>query len=36
MEETPNWQEIYSIAYITTLGFEKIREILDSEPVAIW
>lgn len=36
MEATPCWQEIYSIAYITTLGFEKVREILSSEPVAIW
>jgi transient receptor potential cation channel subfamily M member 3 len=36
MEATPCWQEVYSIAYITTLGFEKVREILSSEPVAIW
>lgn len=35
MEMTPNWQEVYSIAYITTLGCEKIREIISSEPVAI-
>uniref|UniRef100_A0A1B0A222 Ion transport domain-containing protein n=1 Tax=Glossina pallidipes TaxID=7398 RepID=A0A1B0A222_GLOPL len=35
MEATPRWQEIYSIAYIATLGFEKIREIISSEPVAI-
>uniref|UniRef100_A0AAG5D5K6 Transient receptor potential cation channel trpm n=1 Tax=Anopheles atroparvus TaxID=41427 RepID=A0AAG5D5K6_ANOAO len=35
MEETPSWQEFYSIAYITTLGCEKIREIVSSEPVAI-
>ncbi|XP_059613216.1 transient receptor potential cation channel trpm isoform X3 [Phlebotomus argentipes] len=35
MERTPNWQEVYSIAYITTLGCEKIREIISSEPVAI-
>lgn len=27
--------EVYSIAYITTLGCEKIREIISSEPVAI-
>ncbi|XP_037946393.1 transient receptor potential cation channel trpm-like isoform X3 [Teleopsis dalmanni] len=31
----PRWQEFYSIAYITALGFEKIREIISSEPVAI-
>ncbi|XP_037922702.1 transient receptor potential cation channel trpm isoform X4 [Hermetia illucens] len=35
MAPTPRWQEIYSIAYITTLGCEKIREIISSEPVAI-
>ncbi|XP_077298276.1 transient receptor potential cation channel, subfamily M isoform X2 [Arctopsyche grandis] len=35
MERTPSWQELYSIAYITTLGCEKIREIVCSEPVAI-
>ncbi|XP_055839433.1 transient receptor potential cation channel trpm isoform X4 [Episyrphus balteatus] len=35
MGPTPRWQEVYSIAYITTLGFEKIREIISSEPVAI-
>ncbi|XP_052873774.1 transient receptor potential cation channel trpm [Anopheles cruzii] len=35
MEETPSWQECYAIAYITTLGCEKIREIVSSEPVAI-
>ncbi|KAH8336679.1 hypothetical protein KR059_000857 [Drosophila kikkawai] len=35
METMPRWQEWYSIAYITTLGFEKVREIISSEPVAI-
>lgn len=35
MEPTPNWQELYAIAYITTLGCEKIREIVSSEPVAV-
>uniref|UniRef100_A0A6P4EGP4 Transient receptor potential cation channel trpm isoform X1 n=1 Tax=Drosophila rhopaloa TaxID=1041015 RepID=A0A6P4EGP4_DRORH len=35
MEKMPRWQEWYSIAYITTLGFEKVREIISSEPVAI-
>uniref|UniRef100_A0A182WB94 Transient receptor potential cation channel trpm n=1 Tax=Anopheles minimus TaxID=112268 RepID=A0A182WB94_9DIPT len=35
MEETPSWQEFYAISYITTLGCEKIREIVSSEPVAI-
>ncbi|XP_032590559.1 transient receptor potential cation channel trpm isoform X3 [Drosophila grimshawi] len=35
MKPMPRWQEWYSIAYITTLGFEKVREIISSEPVAI-
>ncbi|XP_033235031.1 transient receptor potential cation channel trpm isoform X20 [Drosophila pseudoobscura] len=35
MGPVPRWQEWYSIAYITTLGFEKVREIISSEPVAI-
>ncbi|XP_046865445.1 transient receptor potential cation channel trpm isoform X1 [Drosophila willistoni] len=35
MGPAPRWQEWYSIAYITTLGFEKVREIISSEPVAI-
>ncbi|XP_038115217.1 transient receptor potential cation channel trpm isoform X4 [Culex quinquefasciatus] len=35
MEPYPSWQEAYSIAYIATLGCEKIREIVSSEPVAI-
>ncbi|XP_030384030.1 transient receptor potential cation channel trpm isoform X2 [Scaptodrosophila lebanonensis] len=35
MGPAPRWQEWYSIAYITTLGFEKVREIVSSEPVAI-
>ncbi|XP_041563435.1 transient receptor potential cation channel trpm isoform X7 [Drosophila elegans] len=35
MDKMPRWQEWYSIAYITTLGFEKVREIISSEPVAI-
>ncbi|KAK6630175.1 hypothetical protein RUM44_005731 [Polyplax serrata] len=35
MENVPSWQEYYIIAYICTLGFEKIREIVSSEPVAI-
>lgn len=35
MTPTPTWQEAYSIAYITTLGCEKVREVISSEPVAI-
>ncbi|XP_037034801.1 transient receptor potential cation channel trpm isoform X3 [Bradysia coprophila] len=35
MAPSPTWQEVYSIAYITTMGCEKIREIISSEPVAI-
>lgn len=35
MGPSPTWQEVYSIAYITTLGCEKIREVISSEPVAV-
>ncbi|XP_065218711.1 transient receptor potential cation channel trpm isoform X4 [Planococcus citri] len=35
MNETPSWQELYVIAYICSLGCEKIREIVSSEPVAV-
>ncbi|XP_044737220.1 transient receptor potential cation channel trpm isoform X2 [Chrysoperla carnea] len=35
MEPEPSWQELFSIAYISTLGCEKIREIVSSEPVAV-
>lgn len=35
MDPSPSWQEMYCIAYIATLGSEKIREIASSEPVAI-
>ena len=35
MEPAPKWQELYSIAYIVTLGCEKVREIVSSEPVAV-
>lgn len=35
MGPTPTWQEAYSILYITTLGCEKVREVISSEPVAI-
>ncbi|XP_055320176.1 transient receptor potential cation channel trpm isoform X6 [Sitodiplosis mosellana] len=35
MGPAPTWQEAYSIAYITTLGCEKVREVISSEPVAI-
>ncbi|BES91248.1 Transient receptor potential cation channel [Nesidiocoris tenuis] len=35
MELQPSWQEYFCIAYICTLGCEKIREIASSEPVAI-
>ncbi|XP_067002827.1 transient receptor potential cation channel trpm isoform X2 [Anabrus simplex] len=35
MEPSPSWQELYVIAYIITLTFEKVREIVSSEPVAI-
>ncbi|XP_014296022.1 transient receptor potential cation channel trpm isoform X2 [Microplitis demolitor] len=35
MEEYPGWTELYSIAYICTLGCEKIREIVTSEPATL-
>lgn len=35
MGPAPTWQEAYSIAYITTLGCEKVREVISSEPVAV-
>lgn len=35
MNDTPSWQELYVISYICTMGCEKIREIISSEPVAI-
>uniref|UniRef100_A0A1B6CRP1 Ion transport domain-containing protein n=2 Tax=Clastoptera arizonana TaxID=38151 RepID=A0A1B6CRP1_9HEMI len=35
MDQTPTWQELYCIAYISTMGCEKIREIISSEPVTI-
>lgn len=35
MRPTPNWQELYSILYIITLGCEKVREIVSSEPAQI-
>ncbi|XP_012260882.2 transient receptor potential cation channel trpm isoform X3 [Athalia rosae] len=35
MSHTPSWAEIYSIAYICTLGCEKIREIVSSEPATL-
>ncbi|KAK9681017.1 Ion transport protein [Popillia japonica] len=35
MDNTPTWQECLAILYICTLGCEKVRELLSSEPVAI-
>ncbi|XP_033608000.1 transient receptor potential cation channel trpm isoform X2 [Cryptotermes secundus] len=35
MDMKPSWQELYTIAYICTLAFEKVREIVSSEPVAV-
>jgi transient receptor potential cation channel subfamily M protein 3 len=35
MDAKPSWQELYTIAYVCTLGCEKVREIVSSEPVAI-
>lgn len=35
MDETPTWSELYAIAYICTLGCEKVREIVTSEPATL-
>ncbi|KAL1512762.1 hypothetical protein ABEB36_002294 [Hypothenemus hampei] len=35
MDEMPSWQEWMSIAFICSLGCEKIRELFSSEPVGI-
>lgn len=35
MDATPTWQECLAIIFVCSLGCEKIREIVSSEPVAI-
>ncbi|XP_044016610.1 transient receptor potential cation channel trpm isoform X3 [Aphidius gifuensis] len=35
MLDHPSWAEVYAIAYICTLGCEKVREILTSEPATL-
>ncbi|XP_043280353.1 transient receptor potential cation channel trpm isoform X2 [Venturia canescens] len=35
MTDCPSWAEIYAIAYICTLGCEKVREIATSEPAKL-
>ena len=30
MEAIPSWQEIYVIAYLLTMGVEKLREVSNS------
>ncbi|XP_034942381.1 transient receptor potential cation channel trpm isoform X2 [Chelonus insularis] len=35
MGDRPTWPEIYAIAYICTLGCEKVREIVTSEPATL-
>ena len=35
MEEQPSLAEIYAIAYICTLGCEKLREIATAEPATL-
>lgn len=35
MGPTPSWQECLAIIYVCSLGCEKIREIISSEPVTI-
>ncbi|XP_014228067.1 transient receptor potential cation channel trpm isoform X2 [Trichogramma pretiosum] len=35
MPDTPSWPECFAIAYILTMGCEKMREIATSEPVTL-
>lgn len=35
MTEQPSWPEYFAISYVITMGCEKIREIVTSEPVAL-
>ncbi|XP_025077050.1 transient receptor potential cation channel subfamily M member 3-like isoform X4 [Pomacea canaliculata] len=35
LQETPQWQELYVMAYISTLAVEKIRQIIASEPTKV-
>ncbi|XP_072379429.1 transient receptor potential cation channel trpm isoform X4 [Diabrotica undecimpunctata] len=35
MDHFPIWQEYYSIAFIISLGCEKLRELFSSEPVGV-
>lgn len=35
MDDVPSWQEWLSIAFVCSLGCEKIRELFSSEPVGI-
>lgn len=35
MHPNPSWAELYAIAYICSMGCEKVREIITSEPVKL-
>ncbi|XP_037079243.1 transient receptor potential cation channel trpm-like [Pollicipes pollicipes] len=35
MYPTPRWEEVYVTAFLLTVGIEKVREILASEPVTL-
>ncbi|KAG5896745.1 hypothetical protein JTB14_031725 [Gonioctena quinquepunctata] len=35
MDQIPSWQEFMSIAFIISLGCEKLRELFSSEPVGL-
>lgn len=35
MDPSPSWQEYLAISFICTMGCEKVREIVSTEPVAI-
>ena len=36
LPDYPHWTEYYSIAYVSTLMLEKIRQIVAKEPHQLW
>ncbi|KAK7496878.1 hypothetical protein BaRGS_00011858 [Batillaria attramentaria] len=35
LRPTPEWQELYVMAYVATLAVEKVRQVIASEPVKV-
>jgi hypothetical protein len=35
IKNKPSWEELYTIIYVCTLDYEKVRQFVSSEPVAI-